>query len=122
MICGGFLPYFLDFHLSERVITCTAKQILLFFALILFIVFHLLKNGYLHHSELLSLNTIINTVIVLSSMLVVYLGVFLIYEVGCKGICANKEIKQKLMDWVVQKYFWGFVIGVVILGLVTRLL
>lgn len=94
----------------------------IFFALISFIDFHLWKNGYLQHSELLSLNTVINTVIVLSSVLVVYLSGFLIYEVGFKGICANKEIKRKLREWLVQKYFWSFAVGVVILGFVTQLI
>jgi len=87
----------------------------------LFVDFHLWRIGYLHPGGVLPLNIAVNIIIVLVSVFVVYFGGFLIYEIGYKGIFADKEIKQKLKQ-LVQKYFWGFVVGAVIFGFVLRLI
>lgn len=89
---------------------------------ILYIDFRLWEIGYLHGKGFLSFDIIINTIIVLISMLMVFLGWFLIYEIGFKGICSNKEIKEKLKELVLEKYFWGFVIGAIVFGFVSQLI
>jgi len=91
------------------------------FISMLFVDFHLWRIGYLHPGGVLPLNIAVNIIIVLVSVFVVYFGGFLIYEIGYKGIFADKEIKQKLKQ-LVQKYFWGFVVGAVIFGFVLRLI
>jgi len=95
---------------------------LLFIMFILIVDFNFWRGGYLHHKGFLSLATLANTMIVLITVLGVYLSGFLIYEVGFKGICANEEMKEKLKEWLVQKYFWGFVVSGVIIGFVTQLI
>jgi len=95
---------------------------ILFIALGLVVDFYFWKSGYLQHSEFLSLSMFINIIIILATMLVVCLSLFLICEVGFKGICANEELKEKLNEWLVQKYFLSVVVGGVILGYVTQLI
>lgn len=120
-----------DFYKESRIAFEEVPLIFRFFGIfngILLIAFTLYVdylfrgNGYLHHSEFISSDTFVNICIMLVSTLVVYLGVFLVYEIGLKGICANKEIKLKLNEWLIQKYFWGFVIGTMILGFATQMI
>lgn len=90
--------------------------------LMLFVDFHLWRIGYLHSGGVVPVDIAANIIIVSVSVFVVYFGGFLIYEIGYKGIFADKEIKQKLKECLVQKYFWEFVVGAVIFGFVLRLI
>lgn len=84
--------------------------------------FWLRSQGFLIHKQLVSLNTLINALIIMVLMFVIYLGTFLIYKIGIQAVCANEQIKSEFKKWLVQKYIWEFIIGSLVLGFIAQLI
>jgi len=84
--------------------------------------FWLRSQGFLIHKQLVSLNTLINALIIMVLMFVIYLGTFLIYKIGIQAVCANEQIKSEFKKWLVQKYIWGFIIGSLVFGFIAQLI
>jgi len=83
------------------------------------------SRSFLTHKQQIPLDTLIknrliNAFVVIILMLVVYVGIFLIYKIGIQAICTNKQVKNELKEWLVNKYIWGFVIGTLFLGFITK--